>query len=239
MAFRDNRQFVEALKKTGDVVCIKTQVDWDLEVGAISRRAMERMGPATFFENIKDYPDSRILAGVAATYRRVAIAMGLPPETPIREIYDEYERRDKQPIPPVVVKDGPCKENVMRGAEINLFRFSAPMCHSGDGGRYMGTWGFLVSKDPDTDWINWGTYRFMILDERTLSENPSAASNFATMFKSKYLPRNRPAPVALVVGEVLLPDDISEGDSREGGQELTRLRILNRGRLGSTGTGWR
>ena len=54
MAFKDNRDYIEALKKTGDVVCIKKEVDWDLEAGAISRRAMERFGPATFFEKIKD-----------------------------------------------------------------------------------------------------------------------------------------------------------------------------------------
>lgn len=200
MAFKDNREFIEALKKTGDVVCIKKEVDWDLEAAAISRRTMEHSGPATFFEKIKDYPDGRILGGVAATYRRVAIAMGLPPDTPIREIYDEYERRDKQPIPPVVVKNAPCQENIMMRDKIDLFAFPAPMCHAGDGGRYIGTWSFLVSKDPDTDWVNWGMYRFMILNQSLLSGNPTPPSNFATIFRSKYLHRNQPAPVALVIG---------------------------------------
>ena len=200
MVFKDNRDYIEALKKTGDVVCIKKEVDWDLEAGAISRRAMERFGPATFFEKIKDYPDGRIFAGAAATYRRVAIAMGLPSDTPIKEIYDEYERRDKKQVPPVIVKDAPCKENMMTGDKIDLFAFPAPMCHAGDGGRYLGTWGFTVSKDLDTDWVNWGMYRFMILNQRLMSGNPTPPSNFATMFRGKYLPQKKAAPVALVIG---------------------------------------
>ena len=35
MAFKDNREFIEALDRTDDVVHIKQEVDWDLEVGAM------------------------------------------------------------------------------------------------------------------------------------------------------------------------------------------------------------
>lgn len=51
VAFEDFRKFIEALDRTGDVVCIKQEVGWDLEVG---------------------------------TFRRVSIAMGLDPETPVK-----------------------------------------------------------------------------------------------------------------------------------------------------------
>ena len=46
MAFKDNREFIDILKKTGDVVLVKKEVDWDMEAGAISRRACELSGPA-------------------------------------------------------------------------------------------------------------------------------------------------------------------------------------------------
>ena len=39
----------------------------------------------------------------------------------------------------------------------------APMVHDGDGGRYIGTWQFVVAKDLDTPSINWGMYRQMAL----------------------------------------------------------------------------
>src|SRR5512142_3161306 len=103
MAFKDNREFIEALDKTNDIVRIKQETDWDLEVGAIVRRTNELRGPAVFFENVKDYPKGyRILGAPLATYRRLAIAMGLDPNTPIKALHEEYDRRMKKPVKPVV-----------------------------------------------------------------------------------------------------------------------------------------
>lgn len=45
MSFEDNRQYIEALELTGDVVHINEEVDWDLEVGAISRLSCEMGAP--------------------------------------------------------------------------------------------------------------------------------------------------------------------------------------------------
>ncbi len=200
MTIKDNQEFINTLKKTGDVVCIKKEVDWDLEAGAISRRAMELSGPATLFDKIKGYPDGyRIFGGPLATYRRVAVALGLAADTPIKQIYAEYERREQHPIPPVVVKDGPCKENIMLGDKIDVYRLPAPMCHDGDGGRYIGTWCFSVTKDQESDWANWGMYRFMVLNQNTLAGAPAPGSHFAMIFR-KYLAQNQPMPMALVIG---------------------------------------
>ncbi|MDP2645072.1 MAG: UbiD family decarboxylase [Desulfobacterales bacterium] len=160
MAFNDNREFIEALEKTGDVVRIRQEVDWDLEVGAITRRVCERQDPAPFFEKIKDYPEGyRIFGAPLATERRFAAALGLNQDTPFREIQAEYSRRLERPVKPVIVKDAPCKENVLVGDEVDLHRFPAPMVHEGDGGRYMATWHAMVSKSAKKDWTNWGMYQ--------------------------------------------------------------------------------
>ena len=212
MAFKDNREFIDALKKTNDVVCIKKEVDWELEAGAVTRRSYELSGPAPLFEKVKDYPEGyRIFGGPLGTYRRIAVAMGLPADSPIKEIYDEYERRQDRLIPPVVVKDGPCKENIMLGDEVDLYRFPAPMCHEGDGGRYIGTWCFSVTKDPESEWANWGMYRYMIADQRALTGNPTPVSHLATIFREKYLPKNLPMPTALVIGADPLSSLVSLG----------------------------
>lgn len=229
MAFRDNREFIEALKKTGDVVCIKKEVDWDLEAGAITRRACELYAPAVLFEKIRDYPDGyRIFGGPLATYRRIAIAMGLSVDTPIYEIYDEFERRQEHLIPPVLVRDGLCKENMMLGEDVDLYRFPAPMVHDGDGGRYINTWGFCVTRDPDSDWVNWGVYRFMILNQRVLTGNPAPVSHLATIFREKYLTQNKPMPVALVIGADPLSSLVSQQGLRVGESEADFAGALHR-----------
>src|SRR3990172_2819840 len=123
MAFDDNRQFIEALEKSGDVVRIKNTVDWDLEAGAIVRRVSEMRKAAPLFEKIKDYPEGyRIFGEPLGTYRRLAVALGMAPDTPYREIRAEYERRLPNLIKPVVVTDAPCKENIVRGDDVDLLQ---------------------------------------------------------------------------------------------------------------------
>ena len=201
MAFNNIREFIAALEGSGDLVRVGEQVDWELEAGAVTRRSYETGGPAVLFENIKDYPRGyRILGGSLGSYRRVAVAMGLDPNTPVPDIHSEYEQREQHPIKPVVVGTGPCKENVVVWEDIDLHRFPAPMIHDGDGGRYLGTWDVVITRDPDTGWTNWGMYRFMINTPRTLTGDPSIVSHLGMVFTQKYIPQERAMPMALVIG---------------------------------------
>ncbi|HLB13259.1 MAG TPA: hypothetical protein VJO15_09915, partial [Dehalococcoidia bacterium] len=80
MAFRDLREYIDRLEQEGELVRVGAEVDWDLELGGIVRRATETKAPAPFFEKIKGYPPGyRALGAPVANYRRIAIAMGLPP----------------------------------------------------------------------------------------------------------------------------------------------------------------
>ena len=108
MAFKNNREFIEALEKSGDVVRISQEVNWDLEAGAIMRRSNELRGPAVFCEKIKDYPKGYRIFGIPlSTKRRIAVAMGHAPDTPLPALQEEYASRLKGRIEPVVVKEAP------------------------------------------------------------------------------------------------------------------------------------
>src|SRR3990170_852261 len=163
MTFTDNRQFISALEKSGDVVRIKDEIDWEGEAGAMVRRSMERRAQAIFFEKLKDYPPGfTIFGGPLATHRRLAVALGFKPETPFSEIQHHYENRIESPIKPMLVSKGPCQENVITGNDVDLFKLPVPLIHWGDGGRYIGSWHAVVMKDPDSSWVNWGMYRQMV-----------------------------------------------------------------------------
>ncbi len=212
MAFKDMREFCETLDKTGDILHINREVDWELEAAAINRRSYESLGPAVLFEKIKDYPPGyRILGGAQGTYRRVAVSMGLPPETPVSRLYEEYEEREQKPIKPVVVREGSCKENIMVGNDVDLFSFPAPLIHDGDGGRYIGTWDIIVSHDPERKWTNWGMYRFMIHNEKYLTGDPTYNSQAGFMFNERYLPKNQKMPIAIVMGADPLCHTVASG----------------------------
>src|SRR5208283_3405495 len=77
-------------------------------------------------------------------------------------------RRKLQPIEPQLVNDGPVFENVIAGDAVDVTIFPAPKWHPNDGGRYIGTECLVIMRDPDTGWVNAGTYRTMVHDRKTL-----------------------------------------------------------------------
>jgi 4-hydroxy-3-polyprenylbenzoate decarboxylase len=203
MAFKSHRDFFEVLEKEGELARIKKEVDWDGEAGLIGRKTFEMEGPCLLFEKIKGYPEGyRMSSGTTGTWPRVALAMGLAKNTPVRKIYKEYETRIDKKIPPKIIEKAkaPCKENTMLGDKIDLYEFPAPMVHEGDGGRYIGTWDLVVCKEPETGWQNWGMYRLMIHTKNWLTGWPQSTSQLSFIMRKSYLPFNKPMPIALVIG---------------------------------------
>ncbi len=217
--FDDNRSFMTALAASGDLREVEPEVDWDLELGAVSRRAAEQDGPALWFRNVKDYPDQSVFANPLATWRRIAVALGRPATTPIRELYRIYEERESQPVPPVAVDRGVCQQNVVTGERVDVADVPAPMIHEGDGGRYIGTWDLVVSREPQTNWVNWGIYRFMVHDGQTLAGWPNPNSHLGKVLREQYVPRGEPMPVALVIGADPLSHFAAAATYMLGGEE--------------------
>lgn len=221
MTFKDNREFISALEKTGDIVRIKEEVDWELEAGAIVRRSNELQGPAVFFEKIKGYSAGfPILGTPMATNRRISLALGLPVHSSPRDIQSEYARRVANPIKPNIVKNVPCKEVKVFDNDVDLYTFPAPLIHSGDGGRYLATWHMVANRDPDSGWMNWGMYRAMIHDRRTLGCLLMPYQHQGIIYYSKYFANNRPMPFAIAIGCDPLVSMIASAFVRKGESEV-------------------
>lgn len=200
MSFLDNRQYISALEKTGDVVRIKQEIDWELQAGAIVRRCNEIRGPATLFEKLKGYPAGyRIFGGPLTTERRLNIALGLPPETHLKATYEEYEKLVSHPLPPILVDKAPCKQNILSGRDVDLFHFPVPLIHDGDGGRFLGTWNIVVVRDPESNWTNWGMYRSMVQNRRATSLSLHMGNDGGRIYYTRFAPLKKPMPVALVI----------------------------------------
>ncbi len=163
MAYRDLREYITRLEEVGELKRIKVEVDWNLEIGAIMRRANDLREPALLFEKIKGYSgDYTILANLVGAskpniFGRVCLARGLPIDMRPLESIDEIARRFQSPIKPVLVDKtkAPCKENIIMCDDIDLFKFPIPYLRQFDGGRYIGTWHTDITKDPDSGWVNW------------------------------------------------------------------------------------
>src|SRR5262245_13165391 len=168
VAFGDLRGWIAALKAAGEFHPIDAEVDWNIELGTITRIAQGAgTGPALMFNNIKGYNGSdsrcrRVFAGGLASHRRVAMMLGLPPDAHPRELVKIGRTLLAGSIPPKIVKDGPVKQNVITGSDIDLYQFPTPYWNRLDGGRYLLTYGGVVTKDPESGIMNVGIYRGMV-----------------------------------------------------------------------------
>jgi len=201
MAFKDLRQYISALEEHGELKRVTKEVDWNLEAGAITRLVYEKGLPSPLFENIKDYPGHRILGAPISTFRKLNVALGLSPETSIKELIDIYLQRKDKLVKPIIVdkSQAPCKENIDIGSQVDLLKFPAPMLHDGDGGRYLCTWQINVTKDPDIGQVNWGCYRGMVATRSTITGSVSPAKDIGTHFQ-KYRAKKKPMPFAIAIG---------------------------------------
>lgn len=202
MAFNDLREWMAKLEKEDELAKIKTRVDWDLELGAIARENMDRGGPALLFENIKDHKDTickKLFTCSLSTFSRVALMLGLPKDTPYKDLIQVWRERVKKPIKPVIVDKGPCKENILKGADVDLFQFPTPHWQKLDGGRYIGTFHGVVTKDPDKNWTNVGMYRQMIHDKKTTTMSVAQGQHIWFHWK-KYRPKGKNMPLAVSIG---------------------------------------
>jgi phenylphosphate carboxylase alpha subunit len=207
MPFKDLREYIARLEYEGEIQRITHEIQPVLEVGAIIRRSYDLRAPAPLFLNLRGYPGHRILGapiGLASnknrTFARFAISMDMAPDSSPLKIIDEYLRRIAKPIKPVIVEHGPCKENILLGDDIDLQAFPAPVLHRDDGGPYLGTWHANITKDPDTEIRNWGLYRLMLHDKKTMGGLFPQARNIGIQYYTKYEPRGRSMEFAVAIG---------------------------------------
>jgi 4-hydroxy-3-polyprenylbenzoate decarboxylase len=117
------------------------------------------------------------------------------------EIMRVWVEKNDTKVPPKMVDSNaaPCKENIMRGDDVDLFKFPVPKFYPLDGGRYFGTAGFVITKDPESGWVNIGTYRLQLLEKNRLGTQFIKGKHSDIMLK-KYQAMGKPMPVAAIVG---------------------------------------
>ena len=163
--YHDLREWIDAARGLGEVRDVRGAT-WQEDIGRITEMLHHTDdSPAVLFDEIPGYPPGyRILANANATRRRLALTFGMALDIERRALMDEFLRltEEGRALPPRIVKDGPVFENVLKGDDVDVLKFPSPKWHPLDGGRYLGTGVVDVMKDPDSDWVNLGTYRVMV-----------------------------------------------------------------------------
>jgi UbiD family decarboxylase len=167
----DLRGFLAEVKSAGELQEI-SGAHWNLEIGALTEIFAEQTPtPALLFDNIPDYPRGRrVLSNVLFSPLRQSLALGVSPNLRGIPLVQAVKTKlaELAPIAPQEVKEAPVLQNIAQGNDVNVLKFPAPQWHEKDGGRYIGTFDAVICRDPESGYVNVGTYRVQVHDEQTV-----------------------------------------------------------------------
>ena len=209
VGYKDIREYATLLEQEGLLRRVQAEVDLNGEIGAICARSLDQGGPGLLFENIKDYPDGKLITNIISTTQQAAIAFNTDQNDD--RILDVIHYGKEHPIAPTVIDAAPCQEVVHTGDDVDLYMFPTPIWHEKDGGPYIGTTAGVTTMNPENGYINSGLYRCMILDKTTMTaemrgdheigEDPmkrSSQGGHVDVLKNERVGKN--SPIALAIG---------------------------------------
>jgi len=196
------RGWIKKLEETGDLRHVEG-ADCAKDIGMATELLQHHPdAPSVMFDSIPGFKKGfRVLVNMYGTPARMALTFGLPTDLNkgdlSRHILDMV--KDSKPIPAEFVDEGPVLENIQIGDDVNVDIFPSPRWHERDGGAYIGTGSYDITRDPDTGDINLGTYRVMSMDRNTVGFYISPGKH-GRIHREKYWAKNEPCPALIVVG---------------------------------------
>ena len=238
MKYRDLRDFLTQLERSGELKRVRVEVDPRLDMTEICDRVLKAGGPALLFERPRGHA-MPVLANLFGTPQRVAQAMGQSslaglrelgqllaylkePEAPkgLRDAWDKLPLiRQIMNMAPRNVSRAPCQEIVWEGDEVDLGRLPIQTCWPGDAAPLI-TWGLTVTRGPQKQRQNLGIYRQQVIARNKVIMRWLAHRGGALDYRDHTLAHpTQPFPVAVALGAdpatilgavTPVPDSLSE-----------------------------
>jgi UbiD family decarboxylase len=236
LVYDDLRSWLAEAERLGEVKTVHGAT-WQEDIGMATELVSHSdEASAVVFEDIPGVAKGfRVLVNIFGGKRK-NMTLGFPPELNKVALSEAFSNAwdTARVIAPVFVEHGPIFDNVILGKDVNVEIFPTPIWHEGDGGRYIGTGSYNVTQDPETGFLNVGTYRIMLHDKQHVTYN-AAPGKHGRLHHEKYIKRGEKMPVVLVLGGDPLtfllggtevPDGISEFDVAGGlrGKPLELVR---------------
>jgi UbiD family decarboxylase len=215
-AVSDLRAALEIADEIGAMEVVEG-ADPHLEMGAIYELSLQKpVPPVLLFRKIKGYPDDHRVVCNLRSSRVFNDGVGLE----LVQNYRKHRRKNAEPIPSVHVSDGPVFENVLMDNQVDILAFPAPQWHGHDGGQYIGTECMVIAQDPDSGWVDAGTYRVSVRNNKTLSIFIEPGKH-VDHIRKKWWARGEDCPMVVSVGQApalgavaaaTLPENVCEFD---------------------------
>ncbi|MDB5596756.1 MAG: hypothetical protein JWM36_3717 [Hyphomicrobiales bacterium] len=222
----DLREWLARVEAIGELVRVKDPVERDEEMSAISYLvAKQNPSPAILFERAVGFDNSSIGAQtlwnvLGPSVRRIALTLGEHPDTPTVELIRRTKDKLRKRLPPqeIAREDASVYQNTRTGDDIDLSLLPIPRHWPRDGGRYAGTADAVITRDPDTGYLNVGTYRMMVQSNSQvglyLSPGKDARLHIARAWEQGKSLQVAAAwgidPLYMLVGSQTFPKNVSE-----------------------------
>ncbi len=202
--FNSLRDFMKTLESEHELVKVSDEVQPEPDIGAAGKAICETQGPAVLFEKVRGF-EIPLVVGVHGSWDRASLALNLPKGSGLEAQMEIWNQAfQKYPVAAKVVSDGVCKENIVAGDRVNLLSLPVPRLNANDGSFYISK-GAMITRDPDSDWLNVGLYRIMLLDKARGAIFLQPGSHAALHYK-RCEDRNQPLEFAVALGnEPVLP----------------------------------
>src|SRR6266568_1689228 len=178
MALEDLRSFLAHLDERGELATVDDAVDRRYEIAAYIRRSSDVQGPAFLFNHVKG-SSMRAVGGLFCTRGKALLALEVERH---QDAVERFVDAIANPIDPVVMPDGPCKEVVLTGDDVDLGELPIPVYSEQDPGAFI-TVGVQVTKDLESGARNAGIYRMQLYGSRELGLAASPYADFDAMYK--------------------------------------------------------
>src|ERR1051325_3553901 len=76
--FEDLRGYLGHLEERGQLKRVADEVDTKYDIAAGIRKTSDIEGPALLYENVRNFPGWRVLGGLFATRKLIALGLGVP-----------------------------------------------------------------------------------------------------------------------------------------------------------------
>jgi 4-hydroxy-3-polyprenylbenzoate decarboxylase len=218
MAYKNQKEFIDALERAGELVRIKEYVDPKLEIAEITDRVSKIPGggKALLFENT-GYPFP-VLMNAYGSERRVCMALGVAElddvakeivglfhmlSAPKEGILDKLKMLPELGkfaswMPKVRSGRGECQQVVLTGDQADITKLPVITCWPKDGGPFV-TLPVIHTKEPNSGARNVGMYRMQVFGPQLTGMHWHKHKVSAKHF-SEYKKLGKRMPVAVALG---------------------------------------
>ena len=133
------RSFLDKLSNNDALVTIEKPVDVQYELANVANALS---GKTVLFNNIKQYPEWRVIAGMCGD--RSFFSMDL--DVPVNDLTNHLANAIANPVLPPVVEQAPCQEVVLEQFDLNELPILLHLPE--DAGHYIAS-NVVITRDPD------------------------------------------------------------------------------------------